>query len=276
MLGTNYERASVEVRERMAFGSEDLIDGVRQIGHIAREGVILSTCNRTELYGLFDAGVDGGAALRQLVVSARDLPNPVVSAATYQQAGPEAIRHLYRVSCGLNSMMLGEPQILTQVQDALAIARSEAVAGPVITRLCTDALRVGKLARTKTGIARNRLSISHAAIDLAAREIGTLAGRRVVVLGADGAYQSEFRVEGWAGRGVDDKPYLRVLRDGRIAVSLPSLNTVRIYDASGAVKGTVTTEQDPLSRPYGMVETLDGKLWIVEGGIGRVRQFPIP
>ncbi|HQX62428.1 MAG TPA: hypothetical protein PK593_03100, partial [Thermomicrobiales bacterium] len=79
MLGTNYERASVEVRERMAFGSEDLIDGVRQIGHIAREGVILSTCNRTELYGLFDAGVDGGAALRQLVVSARDLPNPVVS-----------------------------------------------------------------------------------------------------------------------------------------------------------------------------------------------------
>ncbi|MEI2618626.1 MAG: glutamyl-tRNA reductase [Thermomicrobiales bacterium] len=184
MLGTNYERASVEVRERMAFGSEDLIDGVRQIGHIAREGVILSTCNRTELYGLFDAGVDGGAALRQLVVSARDLPNPVVSAATYQQAGPEAIRHLYRVSCGLNSMMLGEPQILTQVQDALAIARSEAVAGPVITRLCTDALRVGKLARTKTGIARNRLSISHAAIDLAAREIGTLAGRRVVVIGA--------------------------------------------------------------------------------------------
>ncbi|MBK6662972.1 MAG: hypothetical protein IPG47_09555 [Thermoflexaceae bacterium] len=75
---------------------------------------------------------------------------------------------------------------------------------------------------------------------------------------------------------MDDKPYLRVLRDGRIAVSLPSLNTVRIYDASGAVKGTVTTEQDPLSRPYGMVETLDGKLWIVEGGIGRVRQFPIP
>ena len=99
---------------------------------------------------------------------------------------------------------------------------------------------------------------------------------RVVVLGADGSYQSEFRVEGWAGRGVDDKPYLRVLRDGRIAVSLPSLSTVRIYDASGAVKGTVTTEQDPLSRPYGMVETADGKLWIVEGGIGRVRQFPIP
>lgn len=184
MLGTNHERASIEVREKLAFGGDDLDDGVRQLGAVAREGVILSTCNRTELYGLFDAGIDGGAALRQFLVGARDLPAPVIAAATYQHAGPDAVRHLYRVSCGLDSMMLGEPQILTQVQDALAAARREAVAGPVLTRLCTDALRVGKLARTTTGIARNRLSISHAAIDLAARELGTLAGHRVVVLGA--------------------------------------------------------------------------------------------
>ncbi len=184
MLGTNHERASIAVREQLAFGGDDLDDGVRQLGGIAREGVILSTCNRTELYGLFDAGIDGGAALRQFLVGARDLPAPAIAAATYQHAGADAVRHLYRVSCGLDSMMLGEPQILTQVQDALAASRREAVAGAVITRLCTDALRVGKLARTTTGIARNRLSISHAAIDLAARELGTLAGRRVVVVGA--------------------------------------------------------------------------------------------
>lgn len=184
MLGTNHERASIEVREKLAFGGDDLDDGVRQLGGVAREGVILSTCNRTELYGLFDAGIDGGAALRQFLIGARDLPEPAVVAATYQHAGADVVRHLYRVSCGLDSMMLGEPQILTQVQDALAAARREAVAGPILTRLCTDALRVGKLARTTTGIARNRLSISHAAIDLAARELGTLAGQRVVVLGA--------------------------------------------------------------------------------------------
>ncbi|MFN8507707.1 MAG: TIGR03663 family protein [Dehalococcoidia bacterium] len=99
---------------------------------------------------------------------------------------------------------------------------------------------------------------------------------RVVALNQDGSYRSEFRVEGWGGKGVDDKPYLRALRDGRIAVGLPSLNTVRIYDSAGTVKGTVTGDGDPLTRPYGIVETLDGKLWIVEGGIGRVRQFPIP
>ncbi len=184
MLGTNHERASIEVRERLAFGGDDLDDGVRQLSGVAREGVILSTCNRTELYGLFDAGIDGGAALRQFLVGARDLPAPAIAAATYQHTGSDAVRHLYRVSCGLDSMMLGEPQILTQVQDALAAARREAAAGPVITRLCTDALRVGKLARTTTGIARNRLSISHAAIDLTTRELGTLAGRRVVVIGA--------------------------------------------------------------------------------------------
>lgn len=184
MLGTNHERASIEVRERLAFGSDDLGVGIRQLGGIVHEGAILSTCNRTEVYGLFDPEIDGGAALRAFLVGARDLPAPAVADATYQYSGADAIRHLYRVSCGLDSMMLGEPQILTQVQDALVAARDESVAGPVITRLYTNALRVGKLARTATGIARNRLSISHAAVDLATRELGTLAGRRVVVIGA--------------------------------------------------------------------------------------------
>jgi len=184
MLGTNHERASIEVRERLAFGNDDLGDGVRQLGAVAHEGVILSTCNRTEIYGLFDSDADGGEELRQFLVGARDLSASVVAATTYLHADTDAVRHLYRVSCGLDSMLLGEPQILTQVQDALATARELAAAGPVLTRLYTDALRVGKLARTTTGIARNRLSIAHAAIDLAIRELGTLAGRRVVLLGA--------------------------------------------------------------------------------------------
>ncbi|MCO5177425.1 MAG: glutamyl-tRNA reductase [Thermomicrobiales bacterium] len=184
MLGTNHERASIEVRERLAFGNDNLGDGVRQLGAVAHEGVILSTCNRTEIYGLFDSDTDGGEELRQFLVGSRDLPATTVAATTYLHADNEAVRHLYRVSCGLDSMLLGEPQILTQVQDALATARETAAAGPVLTRLYTDALRVGKAARTSTGIARNRLSIAHAAIDLATRELGSLAGQRVIVLGA--------------------------------------------------------------------------------------------
>ena len=99
---------------------------------------------------------------------------------------------------------------------------------------------------------------------------------RVVVLDAAGGYQSAFPVDGWGGKGPEDKPYIRALRDGRVAVSLPSLNQVRLYDRQGALKATITGDSEPLSRPYGMVETADGKLWIVESGSQRVRQFALP
>ncbi|MBI2765581.1 MAG: TIGR03663 family protein [Chloroflexi bacterium] len=106
--------------------------------------------------------------------------------------------------------------------------------------------------------------------------IADMFNSRVEILDADGTYRGEFKVPGWGGQGVDDKPYLRVLADGRIAVSLPSLNQVRIYDGQGNLQGTVTGGDEPLSKPYGIVQTPDGKLWIVEGGAGRVRQLPLP
>ena len=81
---------------------------------------------------------------------------------------------------------------------------------------------------------------------------------------------------GWGGQEVNDKPYLRVLRDGRIAVSLPALNSVRIYNPAGVAVGTINPTDEPLNRPYGIVETAGGKLWVVEGGSGRLRLFDIP
>jgi hypothetical protein len=100
--------------------------------------------------------------------------------------------------------------------------------------------------------------------------------RRVQVFEPDGTYRAEFRVEGWGGQDVTDKPYLRVLADGRIAVSLPSLNLVRIYTPDGRPAAEIRPTAEPLSRPYGMVETPGGKLWIVEGGAARVRRFDLP
>ena len=96
---------------------------------------------------------------------------------------------------------------------------------------------------------------------------------RVQVLDASGAYLREFPVVGWGGRDSLDKPYLAVLADGRIAVSLPSLGQVRIYSAEGAVLSTIAPLDDPLRSPYGILETPGGKLWIVEGGAARVRLF---
>jgi len=96
---------------------------------------------------------------------------------------------------------------------------------------------------------------------------------RVQILDPSGGYLREFPVAGWGGFDALDKPYLTVLRDGRIALSVPSLNEVRIYSATGVLHATISPLDEPLRSPYGIVETADGKLWIVEGGAARVRLF---
>ena len=96
---------------------------------------------------------------------------------------------------------------------------------------------------------------------------------RVQILDSSGAYLREFPVPGWGGRDALDKPYLRALRDGRIALSLPSLGEVRIYSPTGVLLETIAPLDEPLRSPYGIVETADGKLWVVEGGAARVRLF---
>ncbi|GIW12620.1 MAG: hypothetical protein KatS3mg062_0059 [Tepidiforma sp.] len=106
--------------------------------------------------------------------------------------------------------------------------------------------------------------------------VADMYNRRVQVLNSDGTFRGSFPVDGWGGQDVTDKPYLRVLADGRVAVSLPSAGIVRIYSPEGRLLGTITGGAEPLSRPYGMVETPDGKLWIVEGGAARVRLFEVP
>ena len=106
--------------------------------------------------------------------------------------------------------------------------------------------------------------------------VADMYNRRVVALNPDGSFKSQFQVEGWGGQQVDDKPYLTVLADGRIAVSVPSANEVRVYSPSGGQVAPVNAGNEPLETPYGIVQTADAKLWIVEGGSARVRQFPIP
>lgn len=103
--------------------------------------------------------------------------------------------------------------------------------------------------------------------------IADMWNARVQILDPSGAYLREFPVEGWGGLDHLDKPYLRVLRDGRIALSLPSLGQVHIYSDTGVLVTVIDPEDEPLRSPYGIVETPGGKLWIVEGGAGRVRLF---
>ncbi|HEX6031229.1 MAG TPA: hypothetical protein VFY90_07340, partial [Tepidiformaceae bacterium] len=105
--------------------------------------------------------------------------------------------------------------------------------------------------------------------------VADMYNSRVVMLDVQGNVVGQFKVDGWGGREVPNKPYLEPLRDGRVAVSLPGSDRVRIYRRDGTVSGEISAE-DPVKQPYGMLETADAKLWVVEGGSGRIRQFEIP
>lgn len=107
--------------------------------------------------------------------------------------------------------------------------------------------------------------------------VADMYNKRVVILSTTtGGYKGEFMVDGWGGQEVIDKPYLRALRNGNVAVSLPGLNQVRVYDTSGTLIGSINDVEEPLSRPYGLVEAADGKMWVVEAGSTRLRLFQIP
>lgn len=168
----------------MTFSGETLRHALCALGERVDEALILSTCNRTELYVADRHPARAREELLSYLVGHHDVPADALREASYTLTGKAAIAHLFRVASGLDSLVLGEPQILTQVRDALAEARDVSVAGPLLTRLATDALHAGKRARTDTSIARNRLSIAHAAVALADRHLDGLEGRRAVVIGA--------------------------------------------------------------------------------------------
>ena len=173
VIGSDFHSAALDLRERLSFPADRLTDGLALLRQHAAEGMILSTCNRVEIYAIV-AGHDPHDAVSRLtrfVVEATGVPQREVESATVALTDEAAIRHLFRVAAGLESMVLGEPQILGQIRDALGAARVAGVVGPFISRLGTDALKVGKRARTQTDIARNKTSIAHAAVALAAREL---------------------------------------------------------------------------------------------------------
>lgn len=184
VVGSNHEYAPVDVRERLAFAGDALVKGLHTLHDHVAEGLILSTCNRTEVYALAETEDRAGSEIFSFLGGYHDVPQHLLERASYVHSGADAVRHLFRVASGLDSMVLGEPQILSQIRDALNAAREGGAAGPILQRLATDALKTGKRARTETNISRNRVSIAHAAVDLARQELGTLAGRNAVILGA--------------------------------------------------------------------------------------------
>ncbi|HEV2127621.1 MAG TPA: glutamyl-tRNA reductase [Thermomicrobiales bacterium] len=200
IVGSNHECASVDLRERLAFNGETLTGGLRALRQHVDEALIISTCNRTELYAVAEDGEQGRERIIDFLSSYHGMPRHVLDSMSYAHTDASAVRHIFRVASGLDSIVLGEPQILAQIRDALEAARTAESAGAYLQRLATDALKVGKQARTETDIARNNLSISHAAVALAERERPDLATQRVTLLGAGKMASIAARV--LAARGV--------------------------------------------------------------------------
>lgn len=203
VAGMSHRSAPIEVRERVAFppcAGKPFLRRLLDEG-VASEAVLLSTCNRTEVYVVAeDEGARSG--LLDLLAEDRGVGRDSLDEDTYWFTGDEAARHLYRVSSSLDSMVVGEAQILGQVREAYRSATEERCTGPVLNRLFHTSLRVGKNVRTETGVGDSSLSVPHVAVKLAERVFGKLQGRRALVVGA--GEMSELVVKQLKSRGVSD------------------------------------------------------------------------
>lgn len=204
-LGLNHTTADIELREKLALTENSVRAALARLGcgngvqpDQVSEMVILSTCNRVEIYAIAPEIAFG--ALEDFLADIRDVPRAAFAAHMYRLLDEEAIRHLFRVAAGLDSLVLGEPQILGQVMQAFELARGQNVTGPVLSRLFQAALRAGKRARTETAISHNPASISSVAIRLAENEVHDLPEARVLVVGA--GEMAELAVEALRKRGV--------------------------------------------------------------------------
>ncbi len=186
VLGINHRSAPVAVRENFSF-SEDRIR--RAYVHILEElevseCVILSTCNRTEFYAVVDNSLQGREQLIDFMQRMGTDPLIPVKEHLFYKIGKEAIAHLFEVSSSLDSLILGEGQILSQVKQAYTVARESGATGTMLNTLFHRGIYIGKRVRTETQIAHNPVSVSSAAVDLARKMMGNLEGKTVMVIGA--------------------------------------------------------------------------------------------
>lgn len=199
-LGLNHRTAQVAEREQVAYSPEELPAALAHIRDDLGSAFVLSTCNRTELYTTTDGGVSNAQRLLRALSATKDAQ--IAARRTYFLAHEEAVRHLFRVASGVDSMVLGESQILGQVRDALSAATQAGSLNGVLSRLVHSALRVGKRARAQTNIGRFTVSVSSAAVALAGRTLGSLADRTVLVIsaGSTGELAAKALAESGAGR----------------------------------------------------------------------------
>jgi glutamyl-tRNA reductase len=187
LVGLNHRTAPVDVRERLSFTNEQArraADELRSRG-LLEESLVLSTCNRSELYGVPpERSHRSAGGLATFLSEFHSVRPEALNGALYHHYDREAVRHLFRVSAGLDSMLLGEAEILGQVREAYRFAHEQGATGPVLNRLFQGALETGKRVRSETELGVRPVSVAAAGIKLAERIFGKLAQHTALVLGA--------------------------------------------------------------------------------------------
>jgi glutamyl-tRNA reductase len=206
-IGLNHTTAPVELRERLAFSEEQVRAALARLGcaHTngtgdTKEMVVISTCNRIEIYAA--SSKESFSGLENFLSDARGVPVEALRPHLYHYADVESVRHLLDVAAGLDSLVLGEPQILGQVTRALELARGVGATGPLLSRLFQAAIHAGKRARTETAISRNPASVSSLAAGLCERSVGDIKKAKIVILGA--GEMAELAVEALRKRGAQN------------------------------------------------------------------------
>ncbi|MGF1633331.1 MAG: glutamyl-tRNA reductase [Phycisphaerae bacterium] len=213
LLGLNHQTASLAVRERVAFNRQQQRSALQLLmaRYPGAEFVLVSTCNRVELYAAGEGAPDA-AMLCRFLEESHDLSAGTLAGHVYSHAGPQAVGHLFRVTASLDSMVLGETQILGQVRHAYELARDEQAAGGLMHPLFQKALAVAKKVMTQTGLAEGRMSVASVAVDYAQQIFDRLSDKAVLCVGAGEMAQlvlASFQSAGWRKLTVCNRDALR-------------------------------------------------------------------
>lgn len=204
LVGINYRTAPVELRECFAINESVLAVSLQQLKDQAgcQEVVLLSTCNRTEIYAVVDDILSGEAGIRRFLSSVSQLDEAQFADHLYRREGIHAIRHMLRVVTGMDSMIVGETQVLGQFKHAFLFAQTQGTTGSLINSLFNRAIAFGKKVQTDTSIGQNAVSVSYAAVALAKKVFDQLQNKSVLVIGA--GKMSELTLTHLASQGIKD------------------------------------------------------------------------
>ncbi len=202
LIGLSHRTAPVELRERVAFSADQARRASSELRSqgILEETLVLSTCNRSELYGVPSETGGGMSSLERYLISFHALDPASLDGVVYRHRDADVVRHVFRVAAGLDSQLLGEAEILGQLRDAYQFALEAGATGPVLNRMFQAALEVGKRARSETEISTRPMSVAFAGVKLAEQIFGKLKNRSALILGAGAT--SEQVVEHLRSRGI--------------------------------------------------------------------------